>query len=50
MSLVFYNTATGAEALSNNTTGDDNTGTGSFALDSDTTGFSNTATGPERAR
>ena len=45
MSLVFYNTATGAEALSNNTTGDDNTGTGSFALDSDTTGFSNTATG-----
>ena len=45
MSLVFYNTATGAEALSNNTTGDDNTVTGSFALDSDTTGFSNTATG-----
>ena len=45
MSLVFYNTATGAEALFNNTTGDDNTVTGSFALHSNTTGFSNTATG-----
>src|SRR5882757_413320 len=45
MSLVFYNTATGAEALSNNTTGDDNTGTGALALSANTSGTFNTALG-----
>ena len=40
-----HNTANGAAALYNNTTGINNTATGEAALFSNTTGSSNTATG-----
>jgi len=42
-----YNTATGSQALTNNTAGGNNTANGAFALISNTTGGHNTATGNE---
>ena len=44
-SAQYYNTATGTNALFNNTTGDNNTADGYYALYSNTTGSSNTADG-----
>ena len=42
-----YNTATGAGALANNTTGQNNTATGASALEFNTTGSGNIAVGPD---
>ena len=44
---TLLNTATGVNALSNNTTGDGNTATGGNALGFNTTGTANTATGAD---
>ena len=47
---VTYVSASGTEALSSNTTGDDNTATGVGALSSNTEGFNNTASGANALR